>query len=71
MQNYVVIVLMKIPRNNPSYKLRPNSICIVFWGNICMVPIKEEIIPNPPFQSSGPLLVILIVYRDVDFIDTM
>ena len=32
-----------------------------------MVCIKEEIILNPPFQFSGPLLVILRVSRNVGF----
>ena len=35
-----------------------------------MVSIKEDIIPNPPFQFSGPLLVILSVYSNIDFGDT-
>ena len=35
-----------------------------------MVSTKEEITPNPPFQFSGPLLVILKVSRDMDFGDT-
>ena len=35
-----------------------------------MVSIKEDIIPNPPFQFSGPLLVILSVFFNVDFGDT-
>ena len=32
--------------------------------------IKEDTIPNPLFQFSGPLLVILSVYINVDFGDT-
>ena len=35
-----------------------------------MVSIKEEIISDTPFQSSGQLLVILSVSRKVDFGDT-
>ena len=32
--------------------------------------IKEYTIPTPPFKSSRPLLVILSVSRNVDFVDT-
>ena len=32
-----------------------------------MVSIREDIITNLPFQSSGPLLVILRVSINVDF----
>ena len=32
-----------------------------------MVSIKEEIIPNTPFQFSGTLLVVLSVSRNVYF----
>ena len=35
-----------------------------------MVSIKEDITPNPPFQSSELLLVILRVSSNVDFGDT-
>ena len=35
-----------------------------------MVYIVEEIIPNPPFQSPGQLLVILSVSSNMDFGDT-
>ena len=35
-----------------------------------MVSTKEDIVPSPPFQYSGPLLVILSVSRNVDFGDT-
>ena len=35
-----------------------------------MISRKEYIIPNPPFQSSGLLLVILSVSINVDFGDT-
>ena len=35
-----------------------------------MVFIKEEVTTNPPFQFSGPLLVILRVSVNVDFGDT-
>ena len=35
-----------------------------------MLYIREEIIPNPPFQSSGSLLVILSVSRNIYFGDT-
>ena len=34
-----------------------------------MVSIKDEIIPNPPFQYSRLLLVILSVWRNLDFGD--
>ena len=35
-----------------------------------MVSIKEEIIPNTPFQSTGPLLVIWSVSDKETFCDT-
>ena len=35
-----------------------------------MVSIREYIIPNMPFQYSGPLLVIVSISRNVDFGDT-
>ena len=47
-----------------------NSIFIIFWRIVHMVSIKEEIIPNPPFQSSGPSFVILSIYRNMGFGDT-
>ena len=67
MQNCVVIRLMKLRWINSSDKIIPNSICIIFWRIVCMVSIKEELIPNPPFQYSGPLLVILSVSSNVYF----
>ena len=70
MQKYTVIVLMNISRINMSDRIITNSICIIFWSNICMVSIKEEIIQNPPFQFSGPVLVILIVSTNMYFGDT-
>ena len=70
MQKYDVIVLMKISQSKTIDKLIPNSILIILWSNMCMVYIREEIIPNPPFQSSGPFLVVLTVSRNVDFVDT-
>ena len=35
-----------------------------------MMPIKEDIIPSPAFQYSGPMLVILSVSGNMDFGDT-
>ena len=35
-----------------------------------MVSIKEDITPNLSFKCSGPLLVILIVFCNVNFDDT-
>ena len=67
---YDVIVLMKISWSDPSDKIIPNSICIIFWSNMCMVSIKEDIIPNLPFQSAGQLLFLSIVSSNVDFGDT-
>ena len=52
-QNYVMIGLMNISWSKPSYNIIPNNICIIFWKIMCMVSIKEYIIPDPPFQSSG------------------
>ena len=70
MQEYVVIGLMKIYWSKSSEKIIPNSICIILWRIMCMVSIKEEIVPIPPFQSSGTLLVILSVSSNVGFGDT-
>ena len=41
MQKYVVIVLMKLLRISPSCKFFTNSICIIFWRNMCLVFIKK------------------------------
>ena len=35
-----------------------------------MIPIREDIIANPPFQYSDPLLVVLRVTIYLDFGDT-
>ena len=35
---------------------------------MCGMPIKEGIIPNMPFSPSRPLLVILIISVNVDFV---
>ena len=70
MQNYVVIGLMMIFGIKPCDKLINNSICIMLLSNMCMISIREEIIPNIPFHSSGPLLVILEIFTNVDFGDT-
>ena len=69
-QNYVVIGLMYISWSNPSDNNFHAIIFILFWRSVSMVFIREYIIPNPPFQSSGQFLVILIVFRNVDFGDT-
>ena len=53
-EKYVLIVFIKLSWSNNSDMIIPNSICISFWRNMCMVSIKEEIISNIPFQSSGP-----------------
>ena len=70
MEKYVVIVLMNISRSKPSENLIKNCICIILWRNMCMLSIREEITPNPTFQYSGPLFVILGITRNVDFGDT-
>ena len=70
MQKYFVIGLMKLYRSNSSDKIITNSICILFRRIVYMVSIKEDIIPNIPFQYSGTLLVILSVSRNMDFGDT-
>ena len=70
MQKYGLIVLIKVYWSNPSGKIIPNSISIILWRILYMVSIKEDITPNPPFQFSGPFLVILSVSRNVDFVDT-
>ena len=70
MEKYVVISLMEIFWINPSDKLIQNSICIIFWRKMCMMSIKEEIIPSTPLRSSRPLLVIIVFSRNVDFGDT-
>ena len=53
MQKYVVIGLMKIYWSKPSDKIFTKSICIILWRILCMVSIKEYIIPYPTFKSSG------------------
>ena len=70
MKKYVVIVLMNIHRGNPRDNLIPNSISILFWRNMFMVSIKEDIIPNLSFYSSGPFLVIWSVSGNMYFDDT-
>ena len=70
MQKYVVIFVTKIYQSKPIENIIPNSICIVFWRNMCMFSIREEIIQNPPFQSSGLLLVLLSVSSQVLLIGT-
>ena len=69
-QNNVVIGLLNIYWNNKSHEIITNSICIVFLSIVYIVSIKEEIIPNPPFQFSGTSLVILSFSRNVVFGDT-
>ena len=67
MQNYVVIGLMKLPWSNTSYKIIHNIISIIFWRKFCLVSIREDIITNTQFQSSGTLLVISSVFVNIDF----
>ena len=67
MKKYVVILLMNIPQINPVDKHIYNNICIFFWIKMCTVYIREDIIPNPPFQSWETFLVKLIAYSNVDF----
>ena len=69
MKKFVVIVLIKIYQSKPSDKIIPDNICIIFWRNMCIVYIKEEIIKNLQFQYSGTLLVILSVSIKVSFGD--
>ena len=61
---------MKISWSKPSEKLIHDGICIIFWRNMCMISIMEEIIKKSPFKSSGKLLVILSISSNVDFGDT-
>ena len=70
MKKHVVIVLMKIYWSNTSDKIITNIIWINFWKILYMVSTKEDIIKNPPFQSSGTLLVIWSISRNVGFGDT-
>ena len=70
MQNSVVIILMNISCGKMIDRIINNSICTIFWSNMYMVSIREEIIPNPLFWSSGLFLYILSVYRNVDSGDT-
>ena len=39
-QKYVMIGLINIYCSNPSDKIIPNSICIIFWSILYMVSIK-------------------------------
>ena len=41
MQKYVVIVLMKLDCSNQGENLIHDSICIIFWRNMCRVPFRE------------------------------
>ena len=66
-QKYVMTFLMNLTWGKPSYTLVPNIICIVLYRNMCMVSIKEYIIQNPPYQSSGPMLVILSISKNMEF----
>ena len=70
MHKYVVIGLVKIYWSKPSENIVPNIICTILLRIKYMVSTKEEIIPNPPFQFSGPLLALLSVSSNVDFGDT-
>ena len=70
MQKYVKIVLMKLYWSKPGENLPTNIIFIIFWGKIRLMYIKEYIIPNPKFQSSGALLVILSISRNMNYSDT-
>ena len=70
MQNYVVIVIINIYWDKTSEKLIHDSISIILWRNMCMMYIREEVVPNPLFHSSRKLLVILIIYSNMDFVDT-
>ena len=62
MQNYVVIDLIKIYWSKPSDKIIPNIIFIIFWRIVFILSIKEEIIPDPPFQSSGTHRILMNRY---------
>ena len=70
MKIYLVIGFLNLSWSKRSDKIINDSICIILWSNMCMVSIREDIIPNPPFQSSGQLLVILSVSGNMDFGDT-
>ena len=70
MQRYGVIGLQNINWINMSDNIINNSICIIFLRIIYMVSIKKEVTKKLPFQISGPLLVILGVFGNVDFGDT-
>ena len=59
MQKCILIVLMHISWSNMSENLIHDSICIIFLRNMCMVSIKENIIPNSLFESLGLFFVIL------------
>ena len=65
-----MIVLVNFYCINPSDKLIPDSICIIFFKNIFMMFIREDSIPNPAFQSLGLFFVILGVFVDVYFVNT-
>ena len=69
-QKYVLIGVMNFYWSKSSDQIIPNSICNIIWRIFYVVSIKEEIPQNPPFQSSGPLLLVLNVSRNIDFCDT-
>ena len=67
MKKYVVVGLIKRSCGNQSDNIIKNSIFIILLRNMRIFFIREWIIQNPPFQSSGLLLVILSVSRNMDF----
>ena len=52
-KKYVVIGLLNIYWSTPSDKITPNCVSIILWSIAFMLSIKEEIIPNLPFQFQG------------------
>ena len=49
MKKCVVVVLNKFSLRKQNESLIPNNICIIFWSNVYMVSIKEDIFTKSPF----------------------
>ena len=56
---YIVVVLMKPSWINPGDNIINHIIHVIFWRNMYDISIRQEIIPNKPFNYSRQYLVIL------------
>ena len=44
---------------------RAGIIFVIYWSNVCEISIRKEIIPNPPFQYSRTVLVLLTNHQSM------